>query len=252
MLVLLPPSETKVSGGEPGTSLDLSQLSFGAQNPVRSALLQQVVELSGDETAALTALKLGPKGAPEVQRNQEVLRSPVMPALERYTGVLFDALGVHDLEPEAQAWVEETLAVFSALFGLVRASDPIPAYRLSFDSKLSGGPLAAQWAEVTAELWEQVPDFVLDLRSEGYWKLAPVPPGQGVFVSLVKEGPAGSRKAVGHANKSVKGALVRSLAITGAKCDSVEDVVAWGLTHGYAFDRDSLREGVIDLVISDS
>jgi hypothetical protein len=73
-----------------------------------------------------------------------------------------------------------------------------------------------------------------------------------VFVSLVKEGPAGSRKAVGHANKSVKGALVRSLAITGAKCDSVEDVVAWGSTHGYDFDRDSLREGVIDLVISGS
>jgi len=252
MLVLLPPSETKVSGGEPGTSLDLSQLSFAAQNPVRSALLQQVVKLSADETAALSALKLGPKGAPEVQRNQEVLRSPVMPALERYNGVLFDALGVHDLEREARAWVEDTVAVFSALFGLLRAFDPIPAYRLSFDSKLSGGPLAAQWAQVTTEVWEQVPDFVLDLRSEGYRKLAPVPPGQGVFVSLVKEGPVGSRKAVGHANKSAKGALVRSLAITGARCDSVEEVVSWGSTHGYAFDMDSLREGVIDLVISGS
>ena len=252
MLVLLPPSETKVSGGEPGTSLDLSQLSFSMQNPVRSALLQQVVELSEDETAALAALKLGPKGAPEVQRNQEVLRSPVMPALERYTGVLFDALGVQDLEPEAREWVRDTVAVFSALFGLVRAFDPIPAYRLSFDSKLSGGSLVGQWAQVTEELWEQVPDFVLDLRSEGYRKLAPVPPGRGVFVSLVKEGPVGARKAVGHANKSVKGALVRSLAVSGARCDSVEDVVSWGSTHGYDFDVDSLREGVIDLVISDS
>ena len=252
MLVLLPPSETKVSGGEPGTSLDLSQLSFAAQNPVRSALLQQVVKLSADETAALSALKLGPKGAPEVQRNQEALRSPVMPALERYTGVLFDALDVHDLEPVPRAWVEDTVAVFSALFGLLRAFDPIPAYRLSFDSKLSGGPLATQWAQVTKEVWEQVPDFVLDLRSEGYRKLAPVPPGQGVFVSLVKEGPVGSRKAVGHANKSAKGTLVRSLAITGARCDSVEEVVSWGSTHGYAFDMDSLGEGVIDLVISGS
>jgi cytoplasmic iron level regulating protein YaaA (DUF328/UPF0246 family) len=77
--------------------------------------------------------------------------------------------------------------------------------------------LAAQWAEVTAELWAQVPDFVLDLRSEGYRKLAPVPPLKGVFVSLVKEGPVGSRPAVGHANKSVKGALVRSLAIIGCE-----------------------------------
>jgi cytoplasmic iron level regulating protein YaaA (DUF328/UPF0246 family) len=142
MLVLLPPSETKVTGGEPGTSLDLSLLSFGAQNPVRRALLQQVVKLSGDETAALAALKLGPKGAPEVQRNQEVLHSPVMPALERYTGVLFDALGVNRSRTGAAGMGgRHGGRVFSALFGLVRAFDPIPAYRLSFDSKLSGGPI---------------------------------------------------------------------------------------------------------------
>lgn len=252
MLVLLPPSETKVSGGEPGTSLDLDRLSFLTQNPLRRELLGRVVELSLDEDAALRALKLGPKGAPEVQRNREVLSSPVMPALERYTGVLFDHLDAASLGGEATQWVRNSVAIGSALFGLIRASDPIPAYRLSHDSKVSGVPLAHQWAEVAAQVWSEVPGFVLDLRSEGYRKLAPVPEGRGVFVVLVKDGPVGSRKALGHANKPVKGALVRELARSGASFDSVDDVVSWGEAHGYFFDPASLCEGSIDLVISGS
>ena len=252
MLVLLPPSETKVSGGEPGTSLDLDRLSFPAQNPLRRELLGQVVELCLDEEEALRALKLGPKGAPEVQRNREVLSSPVMPALDRYTGVLFDHLDAASLGAEATQWVRDTLAIGSALFGLIRASDPIPAYRLSHDSKVSGGSLAHQWAEVADQAWTEIPGFVLDLRSEGYRKLAPVPEGTGVFVVLVKEGPVGSRKALGHANKPVKGALVRELALSRASLDSVEDVVLWGEAHDYFFDLASLREGAIDLVISGS
>jgi cytoplasmic iron level regulating protein YaaA (DUF328/UPF0246 family) len=252
MLVLLPPSETKTAGGEPGTSLDIRRLSFPAQNSVRSALLLQVLELSGDEAAARAALKLGPKGAPEVQRNRDVLHSPLMPALQRYTGVLFDALDPASLAPAAHSWVMGNLAVFSALLGVIRASDPIPAYRLSFDSKLSGGPLAAQWGTVGSDLWEEVPGFVLDLRSEGYRKLAPVPARRGVFVALVQDGPPGSRPALGHANKSVKGTLVRALAESAAELESIHDVVSWGSAHGYSFDPESLRDGVMDLVVSGS
>jgi cytoplasmic iron level regulating protein YaaA (DUF328/UPF0246 family) len=252
MLVLLPPSETKVAGGTPGTSLDLTQLSFASQNSLREALLHQVLELCADEARALKALKLGPKGAPEVERNRELLSSPLMPALERYTGVLFDHLDVDTLDTKARTWIGETVAVFSALFGLIRAADPIPAYRLSFDSRLSGRPLATQWSQGAGAAWDEVDGFVLDLRSEGYRKLSALPEGKGVFVSLVTPGPPGSRKALGHANKSVKGKLVRALAETGATLESVDDVVAWGSAHGYFFDPESHRDGVVDLVISGS
>jgi hypothetical protein len=34
--------------------------------------------------------------------------------------------------------------------------------------------------------------------------------------------------------------------------ESVQDVVSWGAAHGYHCDADSLREGVMDLVISGS
>ena len=54
-----------------------------------------------------------------------------MPALDRYTGVLYDALSPATLGPAARARAEREVVVASALFGAVRGGDPLPAYRLS-------------------------------------------------------------------------------------------------------------------------
>jgi cytoplasmic iron level regulating protein YaaA (DUF328/UPF0246 family) len=252
MLVVLPPSETKVAGGDSSQRLDFADLGFPSQNLLRASLVDQVVSLARDPEMAMSVLKLGPQGAPEIARNYELRRSGVLPAISRYTGVLYDALGYHTLEPEAQSHAHEYVGIFSALFGLIRATDPIPAYRLSFDSSLPQGKPGKQWAEISRALWSEVPGFVLDLRSEGYRALAPVPDGKGVFVQLVKPGPLGARKALGHANKSVKGAVVRDLIRSRAVLGSVPDLVAWGKTAGYFFDEGSGSGQRIDLVISGS
>ena len=51
-----------------------------------------MAKLSRNRETSIRALKLGPKQAAEVDRNRAIRRSPTMPALERYTGVLYDAL----------------------------------------------------------------------------------------------------------------------------------------------------------------
>ena len=249
MLVLLPPSETKVEGGIPGSRLQLKTLSFPSQLQVRGSLLEQLGELSRDEEKSLRNLKLGPKGRAEVLRNRQVESSPVMPAIERYTGVLFDALGYGALGVGEKDWVVRNTGVFSALFGLVRSGDLIPAYRLSHDSRLAGGSLAAQWAVCAPSLWEETSDFLLDVRSEGYRRLAPIPEGSGVFVAVVREG---SRKALGHANKATKGRLVRELAQSRADFSSTQEFLAWSKDHGWRCEKSSQGEGIIDLVISDT
>jgi uncharacterized protein len=249
MLVILPPSETKVSGGVPGSTLDVSSLSFPVLRDVREALITELIELSGDESASLKALKLGPKGLPEVARNQALLTSPTMPALSRYTGVLYDAVDYASFPPDAATRADQSLAVFSALFGLVRAYDQIPAYRLSWDSALAGGKPGKRFEPLASALWESVPGFVLDVRSEGYRSLAPVPPDKGVYVSLVTPGPGGTRVAIGHHNKGVKGRLVRQIMLSGAVLASLDDFVAWGGAHGYHVDADSFTDGTVELVI---
>ncbi len=250
MLILLPPSETKVSGGEEGSRLDLGALSFPAQRAIRERLVEALVVLSNDAAASLKALKLGPKGVGEVERNRELRSAPVMPALSRYTGVLYDALDFDTLDGAAQKRALSSVAIFSALFGLTRASDKIPAYRLSFDSALPGGKPSTLWGTLGPDLWASVDDFVVDLRSEGYRSLSPLPETTGVFVSLVKPGPAGARGAIGHHNKGTKGRLVRDLLQSGANISSVHELCEWGETHGHTFDEASADAGSLELVVA--
>lgn len=249
MLVVLPPSETKVSGGRSGTQLDLSSLRTTELTPLREELLASLERVCDDQESALQALKLGPKGAGEVERNREVRTSPVLPALERYTGVLYDALSVNDWSPHQWDYASAHVSVFSALFGLIGARDLIPAYRLSYDSKLDVGRLPAVYESFRESIWGSVSDFVLDLRSGGYRSLAPLTEGAGVFVSLVKPGPLGARKAVGHHNKPVKGRLVADLVRSQAPISSVDQLVVWGAENGWNFDGQSYDDGVIDLVV---
>ena len=142
VLVILPPSETKSDGGS-GAPLDLASLSFAELTPVRTKIADAIVELASDLDASMKALGLGRTQIAEVDRNADLWLSPTRPAIERYTGVLYDALDHGSLTRAGKAKAADRLAIGSALFGVVRASDAIPAYRLSGGSKLPGfGTLA--------------------------------------------------------------------------------------------------------------
>ena len=89
----------------------------------------------------MAALKLGRTQASEVDRNRALTSSPTMPALDRYTGVLYDALDAPTLAPAAREFAGRHVLWHSARFGPVGALDLVPAYRLSHDSRLTGHPL---------------------------------------------------------------------------------------------------------------
>ncbi|WNG85263.1 peroxide stress protein YaaA [Mycobacterium sp. ITM-2016-00317] len=214
MIVLLPPSETKRAGGD-GPPLSLDTLSTPALNGLRAELVGELVALAADRPACRKALGISPSQDAEIDRNAALCTTPTLPAIRRYTGVLYDALDVESLTGAAAGRAEERLAVGSALFGLLRAGDHIPAYRLSAGSKLPGRPtLAARWKPVLepvlAELAEQ--QLVVDLRSGSYAALGKVP--GAVSVDVVAERDDGRRTTVSHFNKAHKGRLARALATT--------------------------------------
>ena len=215
MLVLLPPSETKAPGGD-GPPLDLSTLTAPELLPVRTELVEHLVELAGDLPAARTALGLSPKQDDEIARNAALWTSPTLPALHRYTGVLYDALDAASMTRAQRARAGRRLAVGSALFGVVRADDPIPAYRLSAGSALPGRPtLRALWKPALSPVLAAVDELVVDLRSGSYAALAPVP--GAVTLEVLSERPDGSRAVVSHFNKAHKGRAARLLATTTAE-----------------------------------
>ncbi|MGY1740558.1 MULTISPECIES: peroxide stress protein YaaA [unclassified Blastococcus] len=215
MLVLLPPSETKHPGGD-GAPLDLAALATPELTPVRERLVGALVELAADPALACKVLGLSEKQAAEAARNAVLRTAPTLPALDRYTGVLYDALDVRSLTRAQRARADRRLAVGSALFGLVRGTDAIPAYRLSAGSVLPGQPtLRTLWKPVLAPALAAAGELVVDLRSGSYQALAPVP--GAVTVDVLSERPDGSRSVVSHFNKAHKGRVARLLATTTAE-----------------------------------
>lgn len=224
MRVLLPPSETKSDGGS-GAPLDFDRLCLPELNPVRRSLADAIVELSADLDASQRALGLGKTQLAEVDRNADLFAAPTRPAIERYTGVLFDALDYRGLTRAAKAKAADRLMIGSALFGVVAATDPIPAYRLSGGSKLPGfGTLAAMWKPVLSPALETIDEFVVDLRSGAYLTLGPVP--GAVTATVVTEGADGSRTVVSHFNKHYKGLIARDLITTRAKVNDINRLAA--------------------------
>ena len=99
-----------------------------------------------DLRRAVEALGLGPAQVAEIARNAELLTAPAAPAGEIYTGVLYDALDLATLDQTARAWAQESLLIFSGLWGAVRVDDRIPAYRCAIDNTVPPlGPLAGYW-----------------------------------------------------------------------------------------------------------
>jgi uncharacterized protein len=237
VLVLLPPSETKRAGGD-GPPLTAATLSFPELGPLRKELLDEVVELAGDVTACRTSLGLSARQDDEVARNAALWTAPTLPALHRYTGVLYDALDAGSLRGAAAARAGARLVVASALLGLLRATDPVPAYRLSAGSALPGRPaLGSRWRPllepVLAVLAAQ--ETVVDLRSGAYAALGRVP--GAVTVNVLAERADGGRAVVSHLNKAHKGRLARALAVTRAEPSDAVGVAAVARRAGLRVER---------------
>jgi cytoplasmic iron level regulating protein YaaA (DUF328/UPF0246 family) len=131
------------------------------------------------------------------------------------------------------------LTVGSALFGLLRADDPIPAYRLSAGSKLPGRPgLPARWRPVLQPILAEVAsrDLVVDMRSGAYLGLGRL--DGAIRIDVIAEQPDGRRNTVSHFNKAHKGRLARALASAAADPDDAAGVAAIARNAGMGVERD--------------
>ncbi len=237
MIILLPPSETKRSGGD-GPPLRLDDLTSPALNPLRRELVGELVALAAEPEACRAALGISGAQDAEIERNATLLSSPTLPAISRYTGVLYDALDVASLRGAAAARARARLAVGSALFGVLRADDRIPAYRLSAGSKLPGtATLASRWRPVLEPVLAEwaAAELVVDLRSGSYAGLGRLP--DAVRVDVLAQRHDGRRTVVTHFNKAHKGRLARALATTRADPGDAAAVAAVARRAGMQVER---------------
>ena len=212
MLFLLPPSECKVEGGSP-LSIDMVALTFGGMQPARDLVYEKLVDYS-KHAEAKTKMR-----AEHLAQNLEVQTSSIMPAIDRYSGTLYDALHGRGLKGTPTEFntissaerdrAKESVFIQSALFGLIPATNLIPNYRFSAGTKIPGFDLKKHWSESHNIIWKRLEgQQLIDLRSKAYADLAPIP--EHFDYLTVEVFDINSGKAMNHFNKKAKGQFVRA------------------------------------------
>jgi uncharacterized protein len=210
VLVLLPPSRGKASP-EGGRRAGLSTLVYSRLREPRERLIDAV--------------------------DPGLRTAPAVPAAELYTGVLFASLGLADLP-----WDDVLIA--SALWGVVRPGDRIPAHRLEMRAKLPGvRSLTAYWR---VPLRSALPDrgLVLDLRSCSY--VAAWQPRRATHLAVrgFTEAPDGTRTVITHMVKRVRGEVAR-LVLQAGGVERPEEVAEIATAGGL---RVELSGGLLDVI----
>ena len=222
MIFLLPPSETK----EPGGKRRAKALSHKELDKTRKLLQRALIEICKSPTIAAKALKLGPKQLGEIAVNLDLANPKCLPALDRYTGTLYDALKDGGVTAGMRTRAKKAVFIQSSLFGLISAGDEIPNYRLSASSRLPGMNLKSLWQEAHEALWSKFSkEILIDMRSNSYAELAPVP-GHLVCYTLdvVLEDKKGKRTRLNHFNKQAKGQFLRSALIISPAPKTIADL----------------------------
>ena len=208
MIFLLPPSETK----EPGGKKMAKVLRHKELDKTRKVLEQALLDICKSPTLAAKALKLGSKQLGEIEVNLDLANPKCLPALDRYTGTLYDALKAGGITSAMRARASKAVLIQSSLFGLISASDQIPNYRFSAGSKLPGLNLKRLWQEAHEPVWPRLSkEVVIDMRSNSYAELAPVPENLSCYtLDVLLEDKNGKRTKLNHFNKQAKGQFLRS------------------------------------------
>jgi cytoplasmic iron level regulating protein YaaA (DUF328/UPF0246 family) len=138
--------------------------------------------------------------------------------VERYRGVVWEALAPATLSPAARRRLGRRVLVPSGLWGLLSARDAVPPYRLAMNASPPGlGRLSSWWRPlVTRSVAARAgTGWVIDMLPVEH-AAAVDPAGLGrarlVRVEIVEEGEGkGVPRAVGHAGKALKGRLARAI-----------------------------------------
>jgi cytoplasmic iron level regulating protein YaaA (DUF328/UPF0246 family) len=257
-VILLPPSEGKRPGGD-GAPWSAGRSALPELDERRATVAAALVRAMKGSVATRQKL-LGVKGdalAKATEANRAVLESATLPAIDRYTGVLYDALDAGSLSARDRTRLHRQVVIFSGVWGASLPGDPLPDHKLKMSATLPRlGKLSTWWREpLTAALaptvegrvvWDLLPN-----EHEAAWapaeagSAAPGAPSSVLSVRFLDEQPRtkGAERSfttVNHWNKLLKGAVVRHVLATGA--DEPAALAAFTHPEGYVYDASLTEE----------
>jgi uncharacterized protein len=209
-MLLLPPSEGKAQDGNPRrTQWTPDAGAFGAAlGDRRSDIIEALGKLHGGDEKLLGVT--GDHLLRAQSANAGLIGALVLPAWQRYTGVVWDHLEPATLPAAAR----RRIVVVSGLLGLVRGDDPVPDYRLKMGANVAPlGMLSRWWREaISAELARAARRrIVVDLPPQEHRGALTLDGLEGISITLVDPGG----RPGGHFAKAAKGELARAILTDG-------------------------------------
>ena len=201
MKILIPPSEGK-------SNINPSDVLFGDTKFKFQKEVEQVVKLLGlinNEVLGSVYGTTEKKALGYHMQNQDIFKSRCAPAIERYSGVVYENIDWLSMTDSEKNYMEKHVCIFSGLFGLLTPKTMIPNYKL----KMNVLSLQNHWNKIiTKELEKEnlIFDLLPQVHRKAYTKNNNV---INIDFLVVNKG---KKKAAGHFGKSVKGKFIRFLA----------------------------------------
>jgi len=205
--ILLAPSETKKEGGDGKFNLDT--LILNQITPVRKKLFNEYNKIVTSNNLEQLSKMFGLKKEADILKYaQDISSYPTLKAIQRYTGVAFDHIEYESLDSKAQEYIDKNVILFSNLFGVIKASDKIPLYRLKQGEKIGELNPANIYKNSLKEPLDSYleNEDILDIRA-GFYDKFYKPSKTYTTLKFLKGG-----KVVSHWAKAYRGIVLKHIA----------------------------------------
>jgi len=225
MKILLAPSETKIEGGDKDFKLNNLLLNKELKE-IREELVKEYVNLVTSANLEDITKLTGIKKQKELEKyTKDITKEPTLKATLRYTGVAFDYIDYPALSQKAQKYLDENIIIFSNLFGVIRANDNIPLYKIKQGETLNGIKIENLYKKSLQEPLDNLleNEDILDIRA-GYYNKFYKPSKFYTTLKFLKNG-----KVVSHWAKAYRGLVLREIAQKRIK--TIKDFVAMPIAN---------------------
>lgn len=157
--------------------------------------------------------------------SKDIFKSGCVKAILRYAGTAYKALQYRNLDTNSQKFIDESVLIFSNLFGVVSAKDAIPDYKLKQGESFLNLEIPEFYLENFSPQIDKFVenDDILDLRA-GFYEKFYIPKKEYLAMKFIKNG-----KVLSHFAKQLRGEVLKEIAIH--KLDTNEKILAHNFTN---------------------
>jgi len=137
----------------------------------------------------------------------DIFQEKTTKAIQRYEGVAYDYLDYKSLSNQIQRYIDENVLIFSNLFGVIKADDLLPIYRMKQGRNLPKIEIDKYYKKEFSEILDNYlkDEIVVDLRAAHYDRF--YKPKNYITMKFIK-----NNKVISHWAKAYRGIVLKEMA----------------------------------------